>query len=97
MNQEDMIKSLEARIKLLEERLDKILLWDVNEVTLAHCSIGEIKYDKASTVSFNHCPVGYIIDKDIDDAESRMDELEGRLDDINSRIDESESRCDSLE
>lgn len=76
MDNDDKIKNLEERIKTLEDKLNKIAFNEAKEVILTSCPIGEIVLGDSCKLDFQHCPVGSVIDTDIDDAESRLDDLE---------------------
>lgn len=43
-------------------------------------------------LSFNDCPIGTVIPKDIDDAEDRIDDLEDKLNNILEQIDDVENK-----
>lgn len=97
MDHDDKIKNLEERIKTLEDKLNKIAFNEAKEVILTSCPIGDIVLGDGCNLNFQHCPIGSVIDKDLDEAESRLDELECRIDDMNSKIDETESRIDDID
>jgi len=87
---------LEERIKILEEKLNCISFSEAKEIKMQGCPIGDIQIGNACNLTFEGCPITAVIDRDIDDAESRLDELECRLDDINSDIDDAETKLDDL-
>jgi len=96
------IIELEEKIKILEKRLNEITI-NINEVDEAkeitiNGPIGEVRVrSNQGKMNFQNCPIGSVLDGDIDEAEERLDELESRLDDIKSSIDEVESSIDELE
>jgi len=93
------IAELEERIKILEEKLDKINFSEAKEINMTNCPIGVITTGTCK-LNVQNGSIGTVfegIDSDIDEAEERLDELEGRLDEINDGIDEAESKLDELE
>lgn len=68
-------------IKQLEERVERL------EKFISKIIIGE-----GQNISFNDCPIGTVIPKDIDDAEDRIDDLEDKLNNILEQIDDVENK-----
>ena len=85
---------LEERIKILEEKLNSISFSEAKEIKMQGCPIGDIQVGNDCQLTLDSCPIGALMDRNIDDAESRLDELESRLDDINSGIDDAEMKLD---
>ena len=90
------IVELEERIKVLEEKLNKITFNEAKEVTITNCAIGEVNTGNNSSLNIQTSSIGSVINDDIDEAEERLDELESRLDEINGGIDEAESKLGEL-
>jgi len=86
---------LEERIKVLENKLDNISFSEAKEITMTNCPIGDVQTGNDCQLNFESCPIGTVIDSDIDEADSRLDDLECRLDEINTSIDEAEARIDA--
>lgn len=97
MDNYEKIKNLEERIKRLEDIINKITFNEAKEIVFTSCSIGEIMLGNDCKLNFQHCPVGSVIDTDIDDAESHIDDLESRLIDINNEISDIESRIEAVD
>jgi len=93
-----MIAELEKRIKILEEKLDKIKFSEAKEITMTSCSIGEVYANQSCTLSISGT-IGSVfnsVEEDIDEAEGRLDELESRLEEINENIGDAEAKLDGL-
>ena len=92
---------LEERIRMLEEKLERISFSEAKEITMQNCPIGDVRVGDDCRLSFEHCPIGSVMMDDLEDADSRIDDLEGRLDDIDfddaeHRLDELQSRLDGI-
>lgn len=90
----DYIKQLEERIYQLEQKLSSLSLNEAKEIVIHNSQVSNLNVGDECKIDFHHCPIGTVVDADIDDADSRLDDLESRLDEINSQIDEAESKLD---
>jgi len=70
---------LEERIRMLEEKLERISFSEAKEITMQNCPIGDVRVGDDCRLSFEHCPIGSVMMDDLEDADSRIDDLEGRL------------------
>jgi len=82
------IVELEERIKILEDKLNKISFTNAKEVTITGCPIGEVRTGNNSSFNTENCPIGAVFSDDIEEAESRLDEINGGIDEAESKLSE---------